>query len=206
MRTAILAVAGLAFGATACSSGGTSTEVERNPVAAVSVALPSPSIVAGQMAQAVATPRDASGAPLTDRPIVWQSSSSAIASVTDAGIVSASLSGTAVISATSEGVRGEASLTVMAPPAVPVANVSVTLSPSSLVVGQTANATATLRDAGGNDLTGRAVAWSSSNAGVASVNGGGVVTALSAGSTNIVATSEGQNGRASCRERVCHNV
>jgi uncharacterized protein YjdB len=119
-----------------------------------------------------------------------------IASVSEAGIISALLSGTAVISATSEGVRGEASLTVMTPPAVPVANVSVTLTPSSLVVGQTANATATLRDAGGNDLTGRAVAWSSSNAGVASVNSSGVVTALSAGSTNIVATSEGQNGLA----------
>jgi uncharacterized protein YjdB len=196
MRTAILAVAGLAFGATACSSGGTTTVVERNPVAAVSVSLPSPSIVAGQTAQAVATPRDAGGAPLSDRPIVWQSSSSLIASVSDAGIISALASGAAVISATSEGVRGEASLTVMAAAPVPVANVSVTLSPSSLVVGQTANATATLRDAGGNDLTGRAVAWSSSNAGVASVNSSGVVTALSAGSTNIVATSEGQNGLA----------
>jgi uncharacterized protein YjdB len=196
MRTAILAVAGLAFGATACSSGGTSTVVERNPVAAVSVSLPSPSIVAGQTAQAVATPRDASGVPLPDRPIVWQSSSSVIASVSAAGLVSALLPGSAIISATSEGVRGESSLTVMAPAPVAVANVSVTLSPSSLVVGQTANATATLRDAGGNDLTGRAVAWSSSNAGVASVNSSGVVTALSAGSTNIVATSEGQNGLA----------
>jgi uncharacterized protein YjdB len=196
MRTIILAVAGLAFGATACSSGETSVEVLRTSVAAVTLALPSPSIVAGQTAQAVATPRDASGAPLIGRPIVWQSSSSLIASVSDAGIISALASGAAVISATSEGVRGEASLTVMAAAPVPVANVSVTLSPSSLVVGQTANATATLRDAGGNDLTGRAVAWSSSNAGVASVNSSGVVTALSAGSTNIVATSEGQNGLA----------
>jgi uncharacterized protein YjdB len=196
MRTIILAVAGLAFGATACSSGETSVEVLRTSVAAVTLALPSPSIVAGQTVQAVATPRDASGAPLIGRPIVWQSSSSLIASVSDAGIISALASGAAVISATSEGVRGEASLTVMAAAPVPVANVSVTLSPSSLVVGQTANATATLRDAGGNDLTGRAVAWSSSNAGVASVNSSGVVTALSAGSTNIVATSEGQNGLA----------
>lgn len=196
MRTIILAVAGLAFGATACSSGGTSVEVQRNSVAAVSVTLPSPSLVAGQTGQAVATPRDATGAPLTNRPIVWQSSSPAIASVSDAGLISAATPGTTVISATSEGMRGEGSLSVMALPPVPVATVSVTLSPSSLVVGQTANATATLRDAGGTDLTGRAVSWSSSNAGVASVNSNGVVTAVSAGSTNIVATSEGKNGSA----------
>ena len=75
MRTVILAVAGLAFGATACSSGGTSVEVQQNSVAEVSVTLPSPSLTAGQTVQAVATLRDATGASLPNRPIVWQSSS-----------------------------------------------------------------------------------------------------------------------------------
>jgi uncharacterized protein YjdB len=196
MRTIVLAVAGLAFGATACSSSGTSVEVERKPVAAVSVTLPSFSIVAGQTEQAAATTRDAGGAPLANRLVVWASSSSAIATVTDAGMVSALLPGTALISATSEGVRGEASLNVMAPPPAPVANVSVTLSPSSLVVGETANANATLSDASGNALPDRAVSWSSSNAGVASVNSGGVVIAVSAGSANIIAASEGKSGLA----------
>ena len=197
MRTIILAVAGLAFGATACSSSGTSVEVRRNPVTAVSVTLPSPSLVSGQTQRAVATPRDATGAPLVDRPIVWQSSSLGIASVTDSGMITAASPGTAVISATSEGVRGEGTLTVLAPLPAPVASVSVSLSPSSLVVGQTANATARLRDASGNDLTGRVVAWSSSNAGVATVTTGGVVSAVSAGSANIIASSEGKNGSAS---------
>ena len=196
MRTVLLAVAGLAFGATACSSSATSVEVERKPVSAVSVSLPSPSIVAGQAEQAVATPRDAGGAPLANRPIVWGSSNSAVATVNDAGMISALLPGTAAISATSEGVRGEVSLSVLAPPPAPVATVLVALNPSALVVGETANANATLRDANGNDLTGRLVSWSSSNAGVASVNSTGVVTAANAGSADIIATSEGKNGRA----------
>ena len=157
MRFTFLAVAGLAIGATACSASGTSVEVQQTPVAAVSVSLPSSSLLAGQTAQAVATPRDAAGLPLANRPIVWESSNSSVASVNNTGMISALVPGTVAISATSEGVQGQGSLTVMALPVVPVATVSVALSASSLSVGQTTNATATLRDAGGNVLTGRAV-------------------------------------------------
>lgn len=197
MRTVILAVAGLAYGATACSSSGTNTiEADRSPVAAVSVTLPSPSLIAGQGQRAVATPSDASGAPLANRAIVWGSSNPATATISDSGMISAVAPGTATISAASEGVRGEAALSVLAPPPIPVATVSVSLSPSSIVVGQTANAVATLRDANGNDLSGRSVSWSSSNTNVASVSSAGVVTAIAAGSANIIASSEGKNGSA----------
>lgn len=82
------------------------------------------------------------------------------------------------------------------PPPVPVATVSVALSPSTLPVSQTAQATATLRDASGNVLTGRTVVWSSSSAAVARVATTGLVTALTTGSATIVATSEGKSGSA----------
>src|SRR5438552_4205825 len=198
MRVTILAVAGLAvIATTACSSSsGTSVEVQRKPVATVSVTLPSPSMVAGQSGQASATPKDADGAPLANRPIVWGTSSSQVASVSDVGMISAVTPGTAVISATSEGVRGQGSLNVVAPAPVPVTSVSVALSNSSLNIGQTANATATTRDASGNVLTGRVIGWSSSNTNVATISSAGVVTAVAAGSTNIIATSEGQTGSA----------
>jgi uncharacterized protein YjdB len=196
-RTVILALAGVSYCASACSSSGTSVDVQRKPVVAVSLSLPSPALVAGATGQAVATPRDADGAPLSGRSIAWESSNSDIASVSDAGMISALLPGLSVISATSEGVRGEASLSVIEPPPSPVASVFVTLTATSLVVGQTANATATLRDANGNDLAGRAVTWSSSNASVASVSSGGVVTSVTAGATNIIASSEGKSGSAS---------
>jgi len=45
-------------------------------------------------------------------------------------------------------------------------------------------------------LTGRVVTWATSAAGVATVNGSGLVTAVAAGSATITATSEGQNGTA----------
>ena len=196
MRVIFLAVAGLAIGATACSSSGTSVEVQRKPVAAVSLTLPSPSLEEGQTERATATPMDANGAALPDRPVEWESSNSAIASVNETGMISAISLGTATIVAKSEGARGQGRLDVIPRAAMKVATVAVALSAASITVGQTTNATATLRDAAGNTLTGRAISWSSSNAGIASVNGSGVVTAVSAGSANIVATSEGQNGSA----------
>jgi parallel beta-helix repeat protein len=76
---------------------------------------------------------------------------------------------------------------------VTTVNVSLT---STLAVPQTAQATATLRDASGNVLTGRAIVWSSSSPSVANVSGSGLVTAVAPGVATIVATSEGRTGSA----------
>src|SRR5438105_4139879 len=101
MRNFILAVSGLAFGITACGSYDESKFIptERTPVASVSVTLPSPSLLPGQTQRAIAAPRDASGAPLSDRPIVWQSSLPAIAAVDNSGVVSAVSPGATIITA-----------------------------------------------------------------------------------------------------------
>ncbi len=73
---------------------------------------------------------------------------------------------------------------------------AVNLSPTGIAIGQTSQAAATVRDAGGQILAGRTVTWSSSSSAVASVNGSGLVTALAAGSTDVVASSEGVSGSA----------
>jgi hypothetical protein len=57
--------------------------------------------------------------------------------------------------------------------------------------------TATARDASGNPLPGRAVAWSSSNPIVATVSVAGLVSGKAAGSATISATSESATGSAS---------
>src|SRR5207247_9313137 len=49
----------------------------------------------------------------------------------------------------------------------------------------------------GNVLTGRGVAWTSSNTAIATVSAAGLVTGVAAGSATITATSEGQSGTAS---------
>lgn len=76
-----------------------------------------------------------------------------------------------------------------------VATVSVSLS-STLPVKQTAQATATVRDASGNVLSGQTIAWTSSNTSVATVSTSGLVTAVAAGSATITATTGGKSGSA----------
>jgi uncharacterized protein YjdB len=163
------------------------------PVASVTVSLAATSINAVETTQATATTLDGSGGVLTGRAVTWTSSNTAVATVSGSGLVTAVSAGTANITATSEGKSGSATLTVT--PA-PVASVSVTLAASNITAIQTTQATSTLRDVNGVLLTGRAVAWTSDNTAVATVSSSGLVTAVSAGTANITATSEGQSGSA----------
>src|SRR5438128_6563092 len=78
----------------------------------------------------------------------------------------------------------------------PVAAVSVSPASASVPVGQTAQLTATPRDAAGNPLSGRVVTWASSNTAAGTVNGSGLVSGVAAGTATITATSEGQSGSA----------
>lgn len=77
-----------------------------------------------------------------------------------------------------------------------VASVTVTLTASSVQVGSSVGASAVLRDASGNVLTGRTVTWSSGNTAVATVGSDGSVFTVSAGATTITATSGSRSGSA----------
>ncbi len=77
-----------------------------------------------------------------------------------------------------------------------VATVTISPATANLQSGQTSQLTATLKDANGNVLTGRAVTWSTNNSSVATVSATGLVTAAGAGSATITATGEGKSGTA----------
>src|SRR5690606_20606819 len=105
------------------------------PVHAVSVA---PGFVALQLQQQVqltATPRDAAGNPLPDRPVAWSSSNAGVASVSADGLVTAHAAGDAVVTATSEGRTGAAVVSVTFG-ASPVASVTVTPHAVQLIAGE----------------------------------------------------------------------
>ncbi len=132
--------------------------------------------------------------PLTGRVITWQSSTSAIASVNGSGLVTGvGPGGPVTMTATSEGQSGTATVNVSL---APVASVTVSPSAANIAITGTVQLTATPLDANGNPLTGRAISWSSSNNNIATVNGSGLVTGVTAGSVTITATSEGQSGTA----------
>src|SRR5256714_155238 len=128
--------------------------------------------------------------------VTWASANAGLATVTGAGVVRGRAAGSLFIRATSGSKQDSAAVTVVAPSPLPVASVIVTPSSATVTVGGTQQLFATIKDVNGNPLGGRAIAWVSSNTGVASVNGAGLVTSVAAGSATITATSEGQSGTA----------
>jgi uncharacterized protein YjdB len=192
-------VTGVGLGSTqvAASANGKSgiatITVEKTPVASVVVTPPHVDAAPGGKAQFTATAYDAAQNPLSGRAITWSTSNGSVAAVDANGNMTAVGQGSATITATSEGKSGVATVTVSQ---AAVATVTVTPAPLSMSVGQTTQLAATLKDASGNVLNGRAVTWSSSNAGVATVSSSGLVTGVAAGPTTITAASEGKSGTA----------
>lgn len=179
-------------------SGTSSVSVSNVPVATVTLTPPSGYLYVGEAAAFVVTLKDSQGNVLTGRPISWASSTQSVASVASNGLLSALAAGTSTVTATSEGKTGSALLTVLTRPPEPAPVATITLSPAagSLSVGQSGVFGVTVKDAAGNILTGRTLAWSSSNSGIASVAANGLVSGLSVGTATITATAEGKSGSA----------
>ncbi|MGV3710747.1 MAG: Ig-like domain-containing protein [Gemmatimonas sp.] len=189
-----IAAGAITVSATAESKIGVATiTVAPPPVASVSLTLPSPTLYVGATVQAALTLRDVAGNVLTGRTVNWSSSNSQSATVSPAGLVTSVAPGSTLITAASEGKSASFALEVQLPP---VASVTVAPATNILTAGETQQLTATLRDAQGNTLTGRTIAWASSNAAIATVSSTGLVTTVAAGNVTISATSEGQSGTA----------
>ena len=164
------------------------------PVGSVSVQPTSANLTVGQSTTLTATVMDANGAVVTDRQVAWTTSNAAVATVTQGGVVKAVSAGTATISATSEGSTGNAAVAVSP---TPVASIAIQPASATLQRNMSVTLAATLKDAGGNVLTGRVVTWVSSDTTVARVSSTGVVTAVRIGTAVITASSEGKSASAS---------
>lgn len=92
----------------ACGGDGTGTP---DPVAAVTLTgVPADVVLAGSTVQLSATAVSASGSPLSNRTVTWQSSDNAIATVGATGTVSVVGAGSVTITASSEGKQASATL------------------------------------------------------------------------------------------------
>jgi len=130
------------------------------------------------------------GALTSGRVVTWTSDNTAVATITTAGLLTALSPGSATVTATSEGARGSALLTVLPQP---VATIAISVGNVGLTPGASTPTTTVLRDGNGVSLIGRAVTFTSSTPAVASVNSAGVVAGLSTGMASITATSEGRS-------------
>ena len=127
--------------------------------------------------------------------VSWSSSNSEVATVDANGTVTAKRAGTAVITATSTNGKTAGCTVTVSKKEIPITEISLDKSSATLTEGETTTLTATVLPE--NTTYGKSVKWSSSNVAVATVDLMGKVTAKSAGTAIITATSE--NGKtASC--------
>ena len=130
-----------------------------------------------------------------NKSIIWSSNNEAVATVDANGTVTAKSAGTAVITATSTNGKSAGCTVTVEKKQIPVTEVRLSESTVGIVEGSTYKLTATVLPE--NTTDSKNVSWSSNNEAVATVDANGTVTAKSAGTAVITATSK--NGKsASC--------
>ncbi len=194
-RTSRHVSAALFLGALLSSCGGGTSE-PAVVVATVEVSPTTASKQVGETVQLSATVKDAAGSILSGQSVTWSSSAASVASVSSSGLVTAATLGTAVITAASGSKSGIATINVIPPP---IASVSVSPTNDTLLVGETVQLSATLRDAANNIVTGRTVTWQSTSTTTATVSNTGVVTGVGDGTATISASADGRSASATIR-------
>ena len=128
---------------------------------------------------------DQNGHTMAGAAVTWSSSSTGIATVSAAGLVTAAGNGTTTITATSGSASGSATA------AVAQVVSAVRVSPEWLPVeeGDTARLEATGLDARGNEVPDAGFQWSSSDTTVAAVDGSGLVRGVRVGTATVAAAS-----------------
>ena len=168
-----------------------------NVLTAISVTPGTVNVVIGKTEQYTATAKyvDGTTADVTGS-AAWKSADAAVATVNASGLSTAIAAGSTNVTATVNGISGSAALTV---PAAAKALTSITVMPATttIAIGATAqfSASATYSDGSTADVTATAT-WASATPTVATVNSGGLATAVAAGSASITATMAGVTGTA----------
>ncbi|MFI5229884.1 MAG: Ig-like domain-containing protein, partial [Gemmatimonadales bacterium] len=183
----VVTVTGTVDGITS-SARFTVTGTQLGSVASVQIVLNPASVSVGQTTQATVIAKDAAGNVITGRPVTWRFGNPGIGTISATGLITATAPGVGGLTAIVDGFPGAMDLTIGAAQVGTPASVGVALNPTSISVGQTSQATATVRDGAGNVVAGAQVAWTSANSAIASVSQSGVVTGLAAGTTSITAT------------------
>ena len=154
-------------------------EVEVSPSGATLVSL-------GDTVRLTAGASDANGHPVADAEFDWTTSDASVATVGAAGLVTAVSNGSATVTATSGEAAGATEITVEQA----VAGVEVSPSGATLVsLGDTVRLVAGAADANGRPVAGAEFDWATSDASVATVDAGGLVTAAGNGAATVTASS-----------------
>ena len=186
----VLFAAVIMFNLAACDNAVVAPTPVTPVVTTVSINVTATQIEVGRTITITPTVKDQRDSVMTGKTVTWASSNTSVATVTN-GVVTGVTKGQATIVASIEGKVASATIFV-----TDASVASVTLNatvPSTFFVGQSAQATAVIRDLNNNVLTTYAVTWTSSNPSVASVGPSGLITAVSAGVSTITATASGKS-------------
>ncbi len=142
----------------------------------------------GNVRDFTATPRTSTGSTISGLTVIWESSNSSIASVTQSGQVTAVAPGNVAIAARVGQVVGLSQVTITE---IPIGAISLSPQSRSIQVGETFIPDVTLRDTAQNVISrlGRTLNWTSSNELNATVSSTGVVRGVRSGSARITVSS-----------------
>ena len=124
--------------------------------------------------------------------VTWSSSDESVATVNASGLVTGVAEGVATITASTGSASGSAVVTVMQP----VASVAVSPSADTIGLGSTLELTAEGFDENGDAVEGAGFSWESSDAAIATVDAGGLVTGVAVGVATITASAGSGEGTA----------
>lgn len=168
----------IALGTQSCSED--SDSQENVAVTGITVTPDKKTLLEGDTVTLVA---DVFPAQASDKSVTWQSNDTAIATVSDKGLVRAVAAGEANITVTSVANSAKTATCVI----TVSSTFSVSLNASSLLIP--VEATRTLRATITPESVSQEVSWSSSNTGSVTVDAHGVITAVAPGTATITATS-----------------
>ena len=185
----LIVIIALVISLTSCGGGGGNdnggmyTPPENVSVSSITISSTSAEVNVGSSIQLTVT---ISPSNATDKTVGWSSSNSSIAEVSSSGQVSGKAEGTATIKASCGGKKASCKVTVKkSNQPIPVQTITLNATSTDLIIGNTYKLTAVISPSNATDKT---IAWSTSNASVASVTQSGLVTGISEGTASISAS------------------
>ena len=185
----LLLIAVLALSACGGGSGSAGDSFASSNLATVSVLPATSTIVVGSTEQLEPTAKDQNGNVMPGINFTF-SSSSAAATVSQAGLVRGVSAGTATISVSAGEKSTSVTITVTAPQPV-LTQISVSPSTASILAGQSQTYTAVGYDEFNNLMSGIVFTWASDGNGSVATLNGNVATGVSPGNIHITASASG---------------
>jgi uncharacterized protein (TIGR03437 family) len=166
------------------------------PVARITVEPANAEIETGAQQQFIAHAFAASGAELSGVIFGWQTSDAAVAPIDAQGLARALKAGTSEVTAQARGVRSAPALLTVRAPTPVLTRIEVEPALLTLPAGVQQQFNARAFDQRGQEMSGVAFVWTSSEPGVATIDQAGLARTLGRGATSINAAAQGISGAA----------